>query len=485
MGRQASAESVNKAKSAKDASKSSSSPHRVFSPLDGRYESQLPDTLSEESSIQFQVDVEAAWLLTLGEYKIAPKIPESVLQKVWSKVSSDEIAAIEQRTQHATRALVEVLAERLTREGYEELAQWVHVGLTSFDTVDTAYRLRWRAFYRQDFLPELNRLIEYLVDLGRSHRGSVQCGRTHGQWAVPTVFGLQAMEAAERLREIQIQIENALGDLRGQSSGAIGGYHASSLLSERPLDLERDFLNRLSLKPHYGSIQTLPPEDVFLLASHTLQVGAVVAKLAGDYRHLARSEIGEVSEGMREGQVGSSTMPQKRNPWNLEHVCSLYKVLKSRYGLLVDDLVTEHQRDLTNSASGRFAVEFFATSYLMVLRLNKILKSLSVDVRAMQKHLEQAGTSVLAEAFYVEATRNGVRDAHDVVRKAARQSESSGEALFDILKKQKAISAKVQLSELQRRMMGGTFQKFAVIESAFSNSGVKSAKPSVKKKRSN
>lgn len=436
----------------------------LFSPLDVRYAKDIPEQLSEQAFLRAQVAVEKAWLLTLAEVGVAPKITEKALDKIWSDVSFEEIEEIEQRTRHATRAIVEALAARLTKAGHKELANWVHVGLTSFDTVDTAQRYRLKNLFDDTAFDLIAGLKHELKRLAEKHKSLVGVGRTHGQWAVPTLFGLQFAEAFERIDQAEKHsLRPRVGHLRGQSSGAIGGYHASSLLGKDPIDLENRFLKKLGLQPHYGSTQILPPEDVLELAQSFVVVCSVAAKLANDLRHLARSEIGEVAEGFAKGQVGSSTMPQKRNPWNLEHVCSLFKVATNRLQLLEADMISEHQRDLTNSASGRFHAEVFSIGCLLIKRLTKVLSTLEVVEDRVRANYRAAGSSVYAEAFYVMATREGCDDGHDVVREASRRAESKGIDLLDALKSEKWLPKKLTLEVLEKQVLEGSRLKYAQI----------------------
>lgn len=435
----------------------------LFSPFDTRYAKDLPASLSEEALIEAQVDVEIAWLETLAAKGIAPKFDVAAVRKIFAGLELAEIEAIEARTQHATRALVEALAARLENAGLVELSKWVHVGLTSFDTVDTAQRLRLKRFLDKDFAKVAKDLEFVIGDLGKKHQHTKQVGRTHGQWAVPTFFGLSQMEFAYRMQRARGVVNQAAAQLCGQASGAIGGYHASSMLSDDPLALESDFLKRLNLERDLGSLQIIAPEDQWHLASALFAYASVVAKVANDLRHLARSEIAEVAEGMAPGQVGSSTMPQKRNPWNLEHVCSLYKILQSRYQLLQIDLVTEHQRDLTNSASGRFYGEFFATVYLMAQRLHKVLSRIEIQSDAMAKHMQTAGASVFAEAFYVALSKEGVAGAHSVVREGSREAEASGQDLLTVLHGKGYLKNITGVAQLEALVLKGTVKKFETI----------------------
>lgn len=431
----------------------------LFSPLDTRYAASLPESLSEQAVQGTQIEVERAWLLTLMEVGLCPSLKESQLDEAWKGITAEEIAAVEQRTQHATRALVEVLTTRLEKSGHSEAAHWVHVGMTSFDCVDTAQRVRLKRFFEKDALQQIAQLKKEWRRLARAHQNRIAVGRTHGQWAVPTLFGLQFAEAHERVVSLEVFLKKALENLRGQASGAIGGYHASALLHDRPLELEERFLKRLGLKAHAGSTQILPPEDLLSVAQSYVSICGVATKVAQDMRHLARSEIGEIAEGFAPGQVGSSTMPQKRNPWNLEHVCSLYKVLLTRLALMESDLISEHQRDLTNSASGRFYFEVFMVGSLLIQRLTKVLSRLEVVESNIVRHLQAAGSTVYAEAFYILATRAGIAHAHDHVREAARKAEKENLALWDILARESWFPKDLTPQKLEERVLSGSHQK--------------------------
>jgi adenylosuccinate lyase len=355
------------------------------------------------------------------------------------------------------------LAHRLEKAGQAEVAHWVHVGITSFDTVDTAQRLRLKKFFKADFMPAYSGLKAQLKKWAEKERNTPQVGRTHGQWAVPSLFSLPFAEALHRLEKIEVRIQRDLGELTGQSSGAVGGYQGIAVLVADPVALEEKFLTILDLKPHYGSTQILPPEDVFFLANDVVAAGSVVSKVAEDLRHLARSEIAEIAEGLAPGQVGSSTMPQKRNPWNLEHVCSLFKILMSRLNLLENDLISEHQRDLTNSASGRFHIELFMVAYLMLKRLTKVLERLEAFPKNMEKHLESAGTSVFAESLYIWLTKKGVKDAHSLVREAARRGEKSKKDLIEEIRSTEKLAANLNIEELRTHVMKGPKSKLEKI----------------------
>jgi adenylosuccinate lyase len=142
-----------------------------------------------------------------------------------------------------------------------------------------------------------------------------------------------------------------------------------------------------------------------------------------------------VREYFAKDQVGSSTMPQKRNPWNCEHVKSLWKAFYPRVITFYSDQISEHQRDLTNSASERFVAEFVAGFCAACNRMRSVLKGLNVDRKRMAENLERAAASgsVLAEPAYILLAEAGYTDAHERLRLITLECERDGISLSSAL----------------------------------------------------
>jgi adenylosuccinate lyase len=206
-----------------------------------------------------------------------------------------------------------------------------------------------------------------------------------------------------------------------------------------PRAFEAEVLARLGLKPSDHSTQIVEPEYLLQVLLEINTAFGVLANLADDLRNLQRSEIDEVREGFADTQVGSSTMPQKRNPWNSEHVKSLWKAFAPRVLTFFMDQISEHQRDLTNSASSRFVPEYLAGFAAAANRALSVIESLDVARDRMAANLEAAGDNVLAEAAYVLLAAAGEGEAHEVLRRASREAASSGRRLADVLRGQPAV----------------------------------------------
>ncbi|MBN1685255.1 MAG: adenylosuccinate lyase, partial [Spirochaetales bacterium] len=222
--------------------------------------------------------------------------------------------------------------------------------------------------------------------------------------------------------------------LRGKLSGAVGAYNATSMIVPDPRELERLCLSFLHIEPTESATQLVEPEYLLRMLLEMNAAFGILANLADDLRNLQRSEIGEVTELFSSTQVGSSTMPQKRNPWNSEHVKSLWKAYSPRVMTFFMDQISEHQRDLTNSASSRFTVEYLAGFAAALNRMKKILSTLHVNSARLARNMKEAGEQVLAEPAYILLSLTGIADAHEVIRVITLQCEKEAKSFLDALK---------------------------------------------------
>jgi adenylosuccinate lyase len=229
-------------------------------------------------------------------------------------------------------------------------------------------------------------------------------------------------------------IERASQNLCGQFSGAVGAYNALSLIyPENPETFEMELLQELGLKPSGVSTQIVPPEPLTDLVYAIVSCFAILADLADDMRHLYRTEIAEVHEKYAEERVGSSTMPHKINPIDFETVKSLFKEFMPRIITVFMDQLSEHQRDLTNSASGRFVAEIFTAFDYVVRRLSRTMSKIEVNIQKLKANLDLSQDSFVAEPIYILLAYSGLPDAYDYTRKLVAESYRTGRKLTEIL----------------------------------------------------
>jgi adenylosuccinate lyase len=456
-----------------------------LSPLDHRYYlanqtlfDELSGYLSEEAVIRSIVTVEAEYLRLLvkrvgvpanaggrtdsgaergadgggdgtgAEHVGAPAAPGEVLdalRDIEKQITPDEVYEEEAKTHHNVRAVVNVMKRKVPAAA----APLVHLGATSVDMLDTAASVRYRDVVRAVILPLLLSLEEKLIELAENNAETTQIGRTHGQHAVPTTFGFAVSEYVARLGSTIQQIDARSTSLRGKLSGAIGGYNATSILTDDPVGLEAELMDRLGLTPAEHATQIVPPEPLLRLLLELNIAFGIIANLADDLRNLQRTEIAEVRESFGQSQVGSSTMPQKRNPWNSEHVKSLWKTFAPRVQTFFLDQISEHQRDLTNSASGRFVAEYFAGFVAAAERTRRVVGGLQVDTDRMRANIE-GSDAALAEAVYIALALAGEDDAHEVIRRITLKADDDGTPFTDALRSDEAVWQRIEAAFARR-----------------------------------
>lgn len=398
-----------------------------ISPLDHRYLMSNPDLhsemskyLSEGAYVRYELRVEAALTRVLSKRGLCPPSVADEVEQACKDIGAEEVYEEEQKTRHNIRALVNCIQRRVS----ESARPYVHFTATSVDIMDTANALRYRDFTYDIVMPEGLALLQVLIDLALREKACVQMGRTHGQHAVPITFGFAVAEYVARLGNRLEEVERTAGNLRGKMAGAVGAYNASSIFFNDAVAFEREVLNELGLEPAEYATQIVMPEYVTDFVHAVISSLGVLANFADDVRHLQRSEIAELAERFEEGQVGSSTMPHKRNPWNFEHVKSLWKTFMPRMMTLYMDQVSEHQRDLTNSASGRFVPEILAGLVLATHRLRSVVSKLVVDSARMSANFDASKDNVIAEPLYILLAASGHPDAHEAVRRLSVEARS-------------------------------------------------------------
>ena len=440
------------------------------SPLDFRYYGQdkrLQDDLApyvtERGRVMSEARVEAAATRVLSRRGICSAAVADEVEQAAREVDPADVAAEEARIHHNTRALVNCLQARVS----DAAKPYVHFTLTSFDVVDTATAWRMKKAAQCVLIPDLLALERVLIDLARREKDTLQMGRTHGQHAVPITFGFAVAEYVSRLGGRIEALGRAADEMRGKISGAVGAYNASGLFFADPENFEAEVLAELGLQPSPHSTQIVEAEFVADYIHAAISALGVLACLADDMRHLQRTEIGEVGEVFEAGQVGSSTMPHKRNPWNFENVKSMWKAFMPRMTTVYMDQLSEHQRDLTNSASARFNAEIIVALSASCRRLTRIMGRLVTDTQRMNANFNMTQGMIAAEPIYIILAACGHPDAHEAVRTLTLQAQNEGCPLGEVV---------AQSDELRPWMERFTPEQRAVIADPARYTGIASRK---------
>lgn len=388
-------------------------------PLDSRYfDAEVAQYLSERSRIAYQAYVEAALAQTLADAGVCSRKVANEIEKAARNIKAEDVYEEEKTTRHDIKAVVNCIKAQIS----EEAQPFVHFGATSYDIIATASVLQMRDAAQQVVVPRLRALCRTLLGLAEEYADTVQVGRTHGQHAVPITFGFALSEYVSRLGQSMEAIQALSEELHGKFSGAVGAYNALSVFVSDPFTFEKQVLAQVGLKPSEYSKQIVPPDATVRLLDEMAIAAGVMANLGHDMRHLQRTEIAEVREKFEKGQTGSSTMAHKRNPWNFENVVSMSKQVIAQTVNAQMNLTSEHQRDLTDSASSRFYTIVPASVASMASRLDRIMKKLEVDEGAMQRNLSLTGGAIAAEPLYLLFEKYGHTRAHEKAKDLAHQA---------------------------------------------------------------
>lgn len=416
---------------------SDSRSYDALDPLDSRYyDKEIARYLSERSRIAYQAHVEAALALTLADHGICSQAVADEIVSASRKVTAETVYAEEKVTKHDIKALVNCIKAHIS----EEAQPYVHFSATSYDIISTASALQLRDTMNQVVLPRLQALLQTLVAMSEQYADIVQIGRTHGQHAVPITFGFAIAEYVSRLGQSIEIIEQMTNNLYGKFSGAVGAYNALSIFVDNPLEFEKKLLTRVGLKIAPFSTQIIPAENTVRLLDEMSLTAGIMANLAHDMRHLQRTEIAEVRERFEKGQTGSSTMAHKRNPWNFENVVSMSKQITAQVVNTRLNISSEHQRDLTDSASSRFYAIIPASLASMASRLNTIMGKLEVDETNMQRNLKLTGGAIAAEPLYLLLEKYGHVTAHEKSKELAHLALQKNVPLVSVITKDKQAS---------------------------------------------
>lgn len=349
----------------------------------------------------------------------------------------EEIAEREKFTDHDTAAFVDVLAASAGPAG-----RWIHYGLTSSDVLDTGLALQLRRV-AELVLPDSRKLVAALAAKAREHVHTLCVGRTHGIHAEPTTFGIKlagfAFEADRNLWRLERGFEQATV---GALSGAVGTYSATSP------QFEEQVLRRLGLEREPVSTQVVARDRHAELLQAIALAGAGMERFATELRHLARTEVGEVSEPFGAGQKGSSAMPHKRNPIKSEQVVGLARVLRGNALAALEDVALWHERDISHSSVERVILPD-STILLDHLqrRVLRLVEGMVVDARRMRANLELTYGALFSQRVLLALVRNGMTrdDAYRVVQRLAQRALDERTPLRELLA---ADPAGAQLADL-------------------------------------
>ncbi|MCS7385448.1 MAG: adenylosuccinate lyase [archaeon GB-1867-005] len=403
-------------------------------PLEWRYGSQeMKRLFTKENLLRVRLMVEAALAHGLAASGIIdPKAAEEI-ERAIGKVDLKRVEEIEAKIGHDIMALALSLAEAAGEAG-----KYVHLGATSYDIVDTA----WAVILRDALKIVKNKLaqvIKILMKYSKEFEETMMPGRTHGQHALPITLGFKfanyVYELARSYERI-VELERRL--IKGKMAGAVGTMAA---WGENGFTIERETLRKLNLEPHAISTQVAPRDSFAELVSAIAILASQLDRLAIEVRELMRPEIDELAEGIGE-RVGSSTMPQKKNPVTAEKISGLAKIIRSLTIAALENIPLWHERDLTNSSSERIIIPHtMITIDEMLNSTISLLRNLIIKPEKMMRNLQLTGGAIMSEAIMMALARKGLarHEAHSILRRIMKKAERNKKSFKEELLKDEDI----------------------------------------------
>lgn len=416
----------------------------AVSPLDGRYKTPMNALFEDSAKLRSWLDVEVALARAHAKIGNIPSQAADEIASAASKVELSRVEAIESEIHHDLMAMVKALSEQCKKYGGH-----VHYGATSYDIEDTATGIvlgNALALLEEHLI----KTKSILGKLALEHKSTVCIARTHGQHAVPTTYGMKfALWHCEVERHLE-RIALAKKTISvGKMSGAAG---TMATFSGKGMQIQSLVMESLGLSPVKVSNQVVQRDRHAQVIFTVALVASTLEKIAKEIRNLQRTEIMEVTEPFSSKQVGSSTMPQKRNPHKCERICSLARKVRGNVAVALENIALEHERDLTNSANERFIFsESFILLDYMLSEMNGVLSGLQFFPDNIRRNLELSGGLILAERVMIALTKKGMgrQEAHELLRTCSMEAFSKKRSLLSVLQANNEVINLISKTELE------------------------------------
>lgn len=387
-----------------------------------RYQTELMKELwSDENKFKTWYLVEIAHLrarlANLGQEKndLIKRLEKKKETIDWAHFSQ-EVFRYDREIRHDVIAFLHALEDELGDD-----ARLLHLGLTSSDIVDTSFALLLRASL-EEILKKLRLLIDTLWQQAQKYRGVMCLGRTHGQAAEPTTFGIKLLS---HLAEFERSFKRLLAIKKdiavGKLSGAVGVYSHTDPL------VEKNALFALGLNPETVATQTIARDRHAAFFSALAVLAGSIERLAVEIRLLMHGQVAEVFEPFYEKQKGSSAMPHKKNPVLSENLTGLMRLMRSYAQAALENQALWHERDISHSAVERvIAPDALSVMDFALDRAVQVAKDLVVDQEKMAHNLDDVSDKLLSQAVMLALVDKGLmrQSAYEMVQKAALSSQN-------------------------------------------------------------
>ena len=416
----------------------------ALSPLDGRYAGRLASLrplMSEQGYMHKRVQVEICWFIALSDAGFAEFKPLSPgartylrgLVKNFSETDGNAIKDIEKTTNHDVKAVEYWIKSKFeARPELKAAGEFVHFACTSEDINNTSHALQLKGARDQVILPALDAVLGKLREMAHAHAGVAMLSRTHGQTASPTTVGKEIANVVVRLAAAREKIAGVA--LLGKMNGAVGNYNAH-LAAWPDFDWEafsRGVVESLGLGFQPYSIQIEPHDYMAELFDAVARANTILIDWSRDvWGYIG---LGYFRQRLRDGEIGSSTMPHKVNPIDFENAEGNLGLANAVLRHLSEKLpISRWQRDLTDSTVLRNMGVALGYAALAYHSLGVGLAKLELNDEALAADLD-AAWEVLAEPIQTVMRRHGVAGAYEKLKEATRGKSVRAEDLHTLIR---------------------------------------------------
>ncbi|WP_329136555.1 adenylosuccinate lyase [Streptomyces sp. NBC_01476] len=356
------------------------------------------------------------------------RVPEDALRDIRrARVPlPDRVAEFEKERDHEVLSFLAAYCEDMP----DSSARWVHLGMTSYDLVDTA--LGHTLARATDLLTAAGRrLRRVLVDRALEHWETLMVGRTHGVHAEPTTFG-------HKLAGHAFAVDRSLRRLAAARDAVAVGTISGSVGTYALIDpfVEDHVCQALGLGVEPAPSQVVARDRHAQLLQAVAAMGACVEQIALELRLLQRTEVAEVEEGRASAYQGSSAMPHKRNPTTSERLCGLARLLRGYATAALENVALWHERDLAHQSVERVILpDSLSVGHFQAVKAAELVAGLRVHPDRMRAAIDRTGGLVHSSAVLFDLLGGGAERerAYRSAQAAANRTATTGKPFADTL----------------------------------------------------
>ena len=413
------------------------------SPLDGRYNQAIEEfreVTSEYGLIKYRVIVEIKWFIHLSKISKIKELPKLNIKDNrylidlidnFSLKDAQRIKTIESKTNHDVKAVEYFLKEKFKKsKKLDKYAEFIHFACTSEDINNLSYALMIKDASKITHL-NIKQVENKIRSFAKKFAKNSMLSRTHGQNASPTTMGKEFSNFSHRINKLQIEIDRH--KMVGKINGAVGNYNAHHVAYPN-INWEKvakDFVKGLNLDFNSHTTQVEPKDTIAILLSDYVKLNNILIDLSRDI--WGYISLGYFKQRLKEGEVGSSTMPHKVNPIDFENAEGNLGMANANLNHISNTVtISRWQRDLTDSTIMRNIGTCFGYMNIALSSLQKGLNKLELNDQRLNEDLSNSW-EVLTEAIQTIIRKNNIPNGYELMKKLSRGKDIDKKNLVEFI----------------------------------------------------